>query len=1086
MCKHRLKVTSLIFFIFSSFFIWPNSIKASEHKMMTLQSPSNKIDVYPYLYILKDPDQKLSIQDIVKKQYKEDFILSHKLEQHSGFFETTKWLWFDINNNSDHNDWLLEFAFPLIYHITIYSLDSQGNLEKVTEDGANFPFNHRKINHRNFVYNIDIERQTTKTFFVQVKAGGDLHPPIIIWDNNTYIEKTQREFILLGLFYGMILIMIIYNLFLFISLRIRSYLYYVLAMIATMMGQLSINGLSYQYIWSNYPFWNLISTPFWVSLACIFILIFTRRFLDTDNYLKQFKPVSYIMMFTHLLVILTLFISHVTALNMMLVTTFTTFIAVLSTAFICLNRGARQARFFILGWVVFLIGVFITIIERAAILPYSLVTEYAGQATFTFEVVILSFALADKINMMRVEKERAEQQALESQQLAIKSLKETGELKDEFLAITSHEIRTPLYGMIGIAESIRDGVTGNISPAMKHQLSLIITSGKRLTSLVNDILDFSQLKHNALTINLAPINLSGLIDVVLTICQPLVKNKPIRLVNCINSSDLSVYADQNRLQQIIYNLVGNAIKYTDEGKISISAEKHGDLIKISVTDTGRGISEELQQIIFEPFKQENDPLLKSEASTGIGLSIAGQLVDLHGGTLEVSSRQGIGSTFSFTLPINRQMEFKNEIVTIKAPSVVKKSDEAIQRMPYDSKVARILIVDDEPINLHVLTNQLLLKGYDVLTAINGEEALNIIEEQAIDLLILDIMLPKMSGYDVCIHLRKKYTLLELPILMLTAKSQIRDRITAFKVGANDYLAKPCDKQELLSRVKTLVHLRHLNMELITMNTQLEKKVIDRTKELKVANEDLIKMNHDLTSMSESRGHLLANIAHELGTPVTLINSYIQAVQQGLVTVEDPYFTSLVFDKIKVLSRLISDLSDLSKLEAGHLNLKFKYITVDVWLDQVNKQFEFDIERYKRTFHAMIDLNVLKYYSCMIDLQRMDQVFSNIIWNAVKNTTHADGEIIFSVNLSDDKSLVIMAITDNGYGIPEENIPHIFDRFFIGSSTSHHDHPSGTGLGLAIVKEIIDGHGGTIWVDSELNKGTTFYLSLPIELVEKDL
>ena len=170
---------------------------------------------------------------------------------------------------------------------------------------------------------------------------------------------------------------------------------------------------------------------------------------------------------------------------------------------------------------------------------------------------------------------------------------------------------------------------------------------------------------------------------------------------------------------------------------------------------------------------------------------------------------------------------------------------------FTEKRAKILVADDEPVNLQVLMNQLTLEGYEVITASNGEEVLRIIDEQSIELLILDIMMPKMSGYEVCQRLRKKYSLMELPILMLTAKSQVRDKITSFEVGANDYLAKPCDKQELLSRVKTLIRLRSLNQKLITMNLQLEEKVKERTQALEVANDDLTKMNDDLITMAKS-------------------------------------------------------------------------------------------------------------------------------------------------------------------------------------------------------------------------------------------
>lgn len=150
------------------------------------------------------------------------------------------------------------------------------------------------------------------------------------------------------------------------------------------------------------------------------------------------------------------------------------------------------------------------------------------------------------------------------------------ELKDGFLAITFHELRPPLYGMIGIAESIRDGVTGDIPDTMGEQLSMIIKSGNRLTYLINDILDFSKLKHDSLDVYLKPVHLVGIVDVIFIICQSLIKDKSIHLVNTIDDSLPFVVADQNRLQQIFYNLIGNAIKYTDDGTVVVSAKVQGN------------------------------------------------------------------------------------------------------------------------------------------------------------------------------------------------------------------------------------------------------------------------------------------------------------------------------------------------------------------------------------------------------------------------------------------------------------------------------------------------------------------------------
>lgn len=1053
--------------------------KDTEIDKLILYPSTKKESLYPSLYILADNEKELTIDDVTSDQFANQFNHSKHFKQSGGFFDMAKWTRIEIENQSSQKDWLLEFAFPLIFYIHIFVEDESG-IKEIEETGAYYPFHHRKIKHRNFILNLEIEPNTSKTYYMLFYGGGDLHPPINVWETNAFIEKTQNEFVLLGLIYGMIVVMILYNLFLYFSLQLKSYLYYVFAIFFTIMGQLSISGFSFQYFWPNFPEWNLVSAPFWVSLACIFILIFTRNFLDVDQYLPGFKSILYILIYLNLLVILTLFISHYTALNLMLLSTVSTFSSVLTVGFICLKRGARQARFFIVGWLIFLGGVFITILERAVIIPFSIFTEYAGQVTLAIEVVLLSLALADKINMMRAEKEQAEKEAQENQELALKSLKQADELKDEFLAITSHEIRTPLYGMIGIAESLRDGVTGTVSKKMNEQLSMIIASGNRLTHLVNDILDFSKLKHNSLDVHVKPVNLSGIINVVFTICQPLFRKKPVKLVNNIADDIPLVIADANRLQQILYNLIGNAIKFTDYGEVSLSATVNTEQITISVTDTGRGISAKQQQIIFNPFQQVDVSLSRNVGGTGIGLNITKQLVELHGGKIDVISQLGKGSTFNFTLPILNHFEQNEEIATTVDTFMIDDSIPVDIKLQPSGKKAKILVADDEPVNLQVLLNHLTLQGYEVITASNGEEVLTMVHEQSIELLILDIMMPKMSGYEVCSRLRKDYSLMELPILMLTAKNQVRDRVAAFEMGANDYLTKPCDKEELLSRVKTLVRLRKFNQTLLTINNELEEKVAERTHALEIANDELTKMNIDLKKMEESRRLLLANIAHELGTPVMLIHSYVQALQEGLILGDDTYYSNLVYEKINVLNRLINDLSDLSNLEAGQTSLNIKNVPLEQWIEIIYQKLEFDLEQYGRIFEWSHKARDLDRFSCSIDTERMDQVFTNLISNAVKNTSDLEGIISVTIDLHEKNQQVIFQIKDNGYGINKEGLKFIFDRFYKATHTESDKTQGSTGLGLAIVKEIIKGHHGIIWAESKVNEGSTFYISLPIQ------
>lgn len=358
-----------------------------------------------------------------------------------------------------------------------------------------------------------------------------------------------------------------------------------------------------------------------------------------------------------------------------------------------------------------------------------------------------------------------------------------------------------------------------------------------------------------------------------------------------------------------------------------------------------------------------------------------------------------------------------------------------------------------------------------MTATSGKEVLEIVQYETVDLLILDIMMPQMSGYEVCQQLRKQFSLIDLPILMLTAKSQLRDKIVAFEVGANDYLTKPCDRKELLTRVNTLIQLSHLNNELKRINVVLEDKVKQRTKELQIA-------NHNLEQMAESRTLLLANIAHDLGTPVTVVYNYIQALDKGIIheTERDQYL-HLVHSKIKVLNRLISDLFDLSKLEAHQLKLDLDELNVGSWVDDLKKRLHLEMAPTDRQF-TFKNEGINDSFTLFVDEQRMDQVFSNLIWNAVNHTSSFDGKINVKVELDRGNKEVIFQFVDNGIGIEAELIPFIFERYYKTPMTS--DKYGGAGIGLAIVKELVQTHDGRVWVESEKDVGSTFYVALPVK------
>ncbi len=404
-------------------------------------------------------------------------------------------------------------------------------------------------------------------------------------------------------------------------------------------------------------------------------------------------------------------------------------------------------------------------------------------------------------------------------------------LKDEFLATTSHELRTPLHGMIGIAEAMISGANGPITSDHKYQLDIIATSGQRLATLVDDLLDYHKMRYGSLDIHASAVELSTSTRLVLELSNHLLGKKPLRIINQIAENQVWVLADPQRLEQVLYNLVGNAIKYTSEGKIVISASQIDDKVRVQVVDTGQGIPAEDLEHIFEPLTQAGAKTSRYRQGSGLGLSISRQLIELMGGTLYVSSQPMVGTTFSFTLPLATEEEIAQAPLqeqphyqTIETTEVELPDPTTLPENP-DGPL--LIIADDEPVNLRVLDSFLRVEGYRVRTVSDGPQVLEAVEKEKPELLLLDIMMPGMSGYQVCEKLRETFNHAQLPIIMLTALNQTEDRLRGFSAGANDYLSKPFNNKELLARISAHLAVSQAEKRRIE-NLQLQEEIKHRT------------------------------------------------------------------------------------------------------------------------------------------------------------------------------------------------------------------------------------------------------------------
>lgn len=393
------------------------------------------------------------------------------------------------------------------------------------------------------------------------------------------------------------------------------------------------------------------------------------------------------------------------------------------------------------------------------------------------------------------------------------------DMKDEFMASTSHELRTPLHGIVNMADSLLGGVAGPLNTEQARHLSMIVATGQRLKFLINDILDFNKLKNGQLQMQRQKVNLPSVVQSVLEVVHHVRDGKDIRFVQQWPDNLPMLDTDEDRLRQVLYNLLGNAVKFTQEGEIRVYAEVEGGEVKIFVSDTGKGIAKNRLDDIFNPYVELADGDSQAYMGTGLGLHITKKLIELGGGKLAVESEPGVGSIFYFTLPAasgkpEAIQRMPRQVVSAEISAAAEVLVQGVQ--PNEFANGTVLIVDDDPVNLQVLINLLTLENYRVLAANHGAQALDIMSRNPqIDLVITDWMMPGLSGLELCKVIRERYMLSELPVLMLTARSRPEEIVAGFRAGVNDFLTKPVDAGELRARVRTLLELRQSVQTLIS-------------------------------------------------------------------------------------------------------------------------------------------------------------------------------------------------------------------------------------------------------------------------------
>lgn len=403
--------------------------------------------------------------------------------------------------------------------------------------------------------------------------------------------------------------------------------------------------------------------------------------------------------------------------------------------------------------------------------------------------------------------------------------------------------------------------------------------------------------------------------------------------------------------------------------------------------------------------------------------------------------------------------------------------------------SRILVVDDVVENVELLEAYLSSFGYRVEKAYDGEEALRKVQEDPPDLILLDIMMPKLDGYEVCRRLKASQQTLFIPIVMITALKEPEERIQGILIGADDFLTKPFNKLELMARVRSLLRVKKLHDQVEAQNRLLEQRVVERTAQLQEA-------IRELQELDRLKTEFLQNISHELRTPLTPIKGYLGAILQEALGPLSPGQRKgllVVRESVERLQQLIDDLLAYVRIEAGRLKVEPKPVSLPELLRKTWERFLPLAQDKGQTFTFSIPSDLPPV---LADPEELYRAVSHLLDNAIKFTPEGGRITVTARRVPSSQfpvpssgpgtwnlepgtmNFVEISVTDTGIGIPAEKLHRIFDRFYQvdGSITREH---GGMGIGLAIVKQVLEAHGASIEVESEEGRGSTFRFRLPL-------
>ncbi len=679
---------------------------------------------------------------------------------------------------------------------------------------------------------------------------------------------------------------------------------------------------------------------------------------------------------------------------------------------------------------------------------------------------LFSVYLYEQLQVAEFQARLSERRAREELEQSHRKLLELDRLKDEFFANINHELRTPLTVSLGAFKTLLK------SPLAKES-QVVVQSGLRNTSrllfLINELLELARFESGHADLRTACVDLAALVT---NVAANFESSEQQRIFIEGASHPVPAQVDVRKMTKVLSNLLTNAFKFSDpqHGKVWISLVSHDAQISITIRDNGIGIPGDQFDRIFDRFTQVEGQATRRFEGSGIGLALAKEIVVLHGGHIAIESNVGEGSTFTVNLP--RGAVDSHSLVPIDEEDTIRHLG-PVEGMPSEEESGQtrdvanqekplILVVDDNA-DMRAYLMRLLADEYQVSAAGDGQEALQKAGRLLPALVLADIMMPVMSGHDLLKALRCDDSLHRTPVILLTARAGTEARVESLVAGADDYVSKPFNEEELLARIKNQLRIHRQERELEVKANQLQ----DLYSKLET-------VNAELRELSLRKSEFVSIVSHDLRTPLAAIGGFVDNLLDGIagpLTDKQRRYLDRIQSNLGRLVRMINDLLDLSKIEAGTVQLALKTFSVADFTESLVDNLQVLAREKSISLRAAIENKQLLIRG---DPDKLTQVLTNLIQNACKFTPQG-GEVRLEVG-SGEAGFVQICVADTGCGIPPDEAAHVFDKFYRGTSSK--GEARGAGLGLAIAKHFVQLHQGRIWVESTPEQGSRFYLTIP--------